>query len=115
MKSWFSELRWLQLKRFFKVSDPLKDPLNKENKLYKIKEILDDFIARCRANLGLWHCPHKQERAVSSCFCEELRRVSVAEESRHDLMGILWVPLLRGMVGKESCAHAHKLLLAYWQ
>jgi hypothetical protein len=50
MKRWFSKWRWAQIKRFFKVSDPIKDPENKGNKIYKVKEVWDDFIQRCRAN-----------------------------------------------------------------
>jgi Transposase IS4 len=38
----------MQLKRFFKVSDPGLEAQNKHDKLYKIRELWEDFISRCK-------------------------------------------------------------------
>jgi Transposase IS4 len=51
IKIWFpSWLRLEQIKRFIKLSDPALEPNHKQDKLYKVREIWDDFIARCKAN-----------------------------------------------------------------
>ena len=51
MKMWIpSWTRWQQLKRYFKVSNPQDDLMNKEDKLHRIRELWDDFMSRCRAN-----------------------------------------------------------------
>ena len=47
-KQWFSAFRWMQLKRFFKVSNPEKDEQHKGDKLQKIHEIWEDFVSRCK-------------------------------------------------------------------
>jgi hypothetical protein len=50
-KKWFpSWRRWTSIKRFFKVSDPEKDPHNKQDREYKVRELFDHFISACRAN-----------------------------------------------------------------
>jgi Transposase IS4 len=48
MKLWFSEFRWLQIKRYFKVSDPKVDAEKKEDKLQKIRDVWDDFMLSCK-------------------------------------------------------------------
>jgi hypothetical protein len=48
IKHWFSEFRWLQLKRFFKVSEPVADETNNGDKLQKVRELWDEFISRCK-------------------------------------------------------------------
>jgi hypothetical protein len=53
MKQWFSYKRWVQLKRFFKVSSPVEDDANKGDKLQKVREIWDDFIGRCKMLFAL--------------------------------------------------------------
>lgn len=51
IKVWIpSWTRWEQLKRFFKVSDPDEDLVNKSDKLQRIRELWEDFVSRCRAN-----------------------------------------------------------------
>jgi hypothetical protein len=52
IKKWFSAFRWLQLKRFFKVSNPDEDEQKKGDKLQKIREIWDAFI--CRSKMYFW-------------------------------------------------------------
>jgi hypothetical protein len=48
MKQWFNYFRWLQLKRYFKVSNPAEDDQHKDDKLQKIREIWEEFICRCK-------------------------------------------------------------------
>ena len=38
-KRWFSENRWLQIKRFFKVSDPTTDAEHKAGKMWRVREL----------------------------------------------------------------------------
>ena len=48
---WFPSLRrWQQIKRFLKISDPTKDEENKNNRMFKVQELYDIFIAACKAN-----------------------------------------------------------------
>ena len=42
--------RWFEIKSNFKVSDPLHDEENKSDKMWKVRELWDDFIGRCKAN-----------------------------------------------------------------
>ena len=49
--SWFpSFTRWQQMKRFFKVSNPETDSEHKEDKMWRIREFFDTFLAACKAN-----------------------------------------------------------------
>jgi Transposase IS4 len=49
MKRWFTEWRWVCLKRFFKVSPPHETAEQKADKAFKIRELWNDFIARCKS------------------------------------------------------------------
>ena len=50
-RKWFpSVTRWQQLKRFLKVSDPLKDPHHCHDRIYRLRELFDFFISACKAN-----------------------------------------------------------------
>ena len=50
-KKWFpSWRRWTGIKRFLKLSDPFKDPLNKHNRLFKVEELFTHFVTACKAN-----------------------------------------------------------------
>ena len=42
--------RWFEIKSNFKVSDPLHDEENKSDKMWKVRELWDDFVGRCKAN-----------------------------------------------------------------
>jgi Transposase IS4 len=51
VRKWFSSWkRWINIKRFFKVSDPAQDDANKHDKLFKVKELFEYFISACRSN-----------------------------------------------------------------
>jgi hypothetical protein len=50
IKRWFAGYRWMQLKRFFKVSDPAEDETKKGDKLQKVRDIWTEFISRCKIN-----------------------------------------------------------------
>lgn len=51
VKQWFpSFMRWEQIKRFFKISPPYEDAAHKEDKMVRVREFYEDFIARCKAN-----------------------------------------------------------------
>ena len=47
--------RWFEIKSNFKVSDPLHDEENKSDKMWKVRELWDDFIGRCKANYWCWN------------------------------------------------------------
>lgn len=48
---WFSSMsRWQQLKRFLKVSDPHQDTLHPTDRMYRVRELFECFISRCRSN-----------------------------------------------------------------
>jgi hypothetical protein len=51
LKNWFpSWVRWCQVKRFFKVSNPKLDDRNKHDRIYKVRELYDIFVNACKAN-----------------------------------------------------------------
>jgi hypothetical protein len=50
IKRWFTENRWLQMKLFLKVSDPLFDEERKSDKMCRVCELWEHFISRCKAN-----------------------------------------------------------------
>lgn len=51
VKKWFPNYtRWAQIKRFLKISDPMQDPNNKHNRMFKVQELFDFFINACKAN-----------------------------------------------------------------
>jgi hypothetical protein len=53
IKHWFSgQYRWMQIKRFFKISRPADDERNKDDKTHKFKELWDDFMNRCK--MSFW-------------------------------------------------------------
>jgi hypothetical protein len=44
-RRWFnSTVRWTQIRRFIKLSDPTKDPDNKADRLYRVREVFDTLI-----------------------------------------------------------------------
>ena len=57
VKKWFPNFtRWAQIKRFLKWSNPIEDPKNKHNRMYKVQEIFDYFISACKANYWPYVC-----------------------------------------------------------
>jgi hypothetical protein len=49
VRRWFPNIvRWEQIKRFLKVSDPEKDPLHTGDRMYKVRLLYDCFLAACR-------------------------------------------------------------------
>ena len=51
VKRWFpSWLRWSQIKRFLKVSDPSEDEKNKQDSMFKVREVFEYFINACRTS-----------------------------------------------------------------
>lgn len=42
--------RWHEIKMNFKVSDPTKDDEHKSDKMYKVRDLWETFIASCKAN-----------------------------------------------------------------
>ena len=55
VKKWFpSWKRFAAIKRFLKLSDPEKDNENRHNRMYKVAELFDFFIAACKANKYYW-------------------------------------------------------------
>jgi hypothetical protein len=53
VKKWFGNLmRWEQIKRFLKLSDPDLDPQNKGDRMFKIKELWECF--RCACKICFW-------------------------------------------------------------
>jgi Transposase IS4 len=48
---WFPSFRrWADIKRYLKISDPLKDPQNVADRMYRVRELFDYFISACKAN-----------------------------------------------------------------
>jgi hypothetical protein len=56
MKSWFSEFRWYQIRRYFKISNPQEDEQNKGDKIQKVRELWESFIFACKR----WYWPSQQ-------------------------------------------------------
>jgi hypothetical protein len=50
-KNWFLLLkRWSQIKSFLKISNPEKDPLTIQDRMYRVRELFELFIDACTAN-----------------------------------------------------------------
>jgi hypothetical protein len=51
VSSWFPLAnRFENIKRFFKISDPLTDPEKMGDRLHKVREVWETFLAACKAN-----------------------------------------------------------------
>jgi Transposase IS4 len=54
---WFpSATRWEQIKRFIKLSDPTTDANFREDRMHRIRDLFDHFIAACKANFQPAQC-----------------------------------------------------------